>query len=285
MRGSHGHHTPARSRQPEPDLHRSYCRWGVAGSDAEAPKVARAGNDVFILWHQFPDPLALDLQPDVYIARSTNQGVTFRPRMNLSNTPTGTSDQEDIAASRSGNQTRVYVVWIENTAGVTDVVFRRDRTNDGTYATPKKLNGTLGTDNARNPHVVASGDNVFVIWEADGAGAMPDVFFTRSTNSGDTFKDTQNLSNNAGESLDSRLVSCPTTGCWSPGVTWLSARSISCTRAAGRAVGGRLNPSSATPATLWAYFGRAPQTVMARNGPRQLDTGCCGHRVPPPHGG
>ena len=182
---------------------------GSPGSDAEAPKVARAGNDVFILWHQFPDPLALDLQPDVYIARSTNQGVTFQPRMNLSNTPTGTSDQEDIAASRSGNQTRVYVVWIENTAGVTDVVFRRDRTNDGTYANPKKLNGTLGTDNARNPHVVASGDNVFVIWEADGAGAMPDVFFTRSTNSGDTFKDTQNLSNNIGESLDSRLVMLP----------------------------------------------------------------------------
>ena len=182
---------------------------GSPGSDAEAPKVARAGDDVFILWHQFPDPLAVDLQPDVYIARSTNQGATFHARMNLSNTATGTSDQEDIAASRAGDRTRVYVVWIENTAGVTDVVFRRDRTNDGTYASPKKLNGTLGTDNARNPHVVASGDNVFVIWEADGAGAVPDVFFTRSTDSGDSFKDTQNLSNNNGESLDSRLVMLP----------------------------------------------------------------------------
>jgi len=182
---------------------------GSPGSDAEAPTVARAADDVFILWHQFPDPLAPDLQPDVYVARSTNQGVTFQPRMNLSNTPAATSDQEDIAASRSGNQTRVYVVWIENTAGVTDVVFRRDRTNDGTYANPKKLNGTLGTDNARNAHVVASGDNVFVIWEADGAGAVADVFFTRSTDSGDTFKDTRNLSNNTGESMDSQLVMLP----------------------------------------------------------------------------
>jgi len=182
---------------------------GSPGSDAEAPKVVRAGDDVFILWHQFPDPLAAAPQPDVYLARSTNQGASFQPRMNLSNTPTGTSDQEDIAASRSGNQTRVYVVWIENTAGVTDVVFRRDRTNDGTYANPKKLNATLGTDNARNPHVVASGDNVFVIWEADGVGAVADVFFTRSTDSGDTFKDTQNLSNNAGESMDSQLVMLP----------------------------------------------------------------------------
>jgi len=182
---------------------------GSPGSDAEAPKVARAGDDVFILWHQFSDPLAAVLHTDVYIARSTNQGGTFQPRINLSNTPTGFSEEEDIAASRSGNQTRVYVVWIENTAGVTDVVFRRDKTNDGTYANAKKLNGTLGTNNARNPHVVASGDNVFVIWEADGAGANADVFFTRSTDSGDTFKDTQNLSNNTGESLDSRLVVLP----------------------------------------------------------------------------
>jgi hypothetical protein len=180
---------------------------GSPGSDAEAPKVARAGNDVFILWHQFPG--ALNLQPDVYIARSTNQGATFQPRMNLSNISPATSDQEDIAASRNGNQTRVYVVWIENTAGATDVIFRRERTNDGTYANPKKLNETLGTDNARNPHVVASGDNVFVIWEADGTGGLPDVFFTRSTDSGTTFKDTQNLSNNTGDSSDSRLVMLP----------------------------------------------------------------------------
>jgi hypothetical protein len=169
---------------------------GTPGSDAEPPQVVRSGDNVFIIWHEFPD--SSSTQPDVFLSRSTNRGTTFRPRINLSNSPAAFSGDEDIAVSRSGNNTRVYVVWIEDA----DVRFRRDRTNDGTFANPVKLNDTLGGTSPTRPQIVASGDNVFVVWQAEHpqAGDNTDIFFARSTDSGDSFKDKKNISNNSGVS-------------------------------------------------------------------------------------
>src|SRR5690242_16155393 len=174
---------------------------GTAGQDAEPPQVVRSGDNVFILWHEFPTAAT---QPDIYLARSTNRGATFQPRINLSNTPAGASDQEDIAVTRSGTSTRVYVVWIEDGA----VRFRRDLTNNGTFSNPITLNDTLGTINATSPQIVASGNNVFVVWQAEHpAAADPtDIFFARSTDSGNSFKDKTNISNNNGDSQAPELA-------------------------------------------------------------------------------
>jgi hypothetical protein len=100
--------------------------------------------------------------------------------------------------SRSGNNTRVYVVWIEDA----EVRFRRDRTNDGTFSNPAKLNDALGGNNPLKPQIVASGDNVFVVWQAEHPllGDNTDIFFARSTNRGDSVKDKKNISNNGGAS-------------------------------------------------------------------------------------
>jgi hypothetical protein len=169
---------------------------GTPGSDAEPPQVVRSGDNVFIIWHEFPD--SSSTQPDILLSRSTNRGATFRPRINLSNSPAAFSGDEDIAVSRSGNDTRVYVVWIEDA----DVRFRRDRTNDGTFSNPTKLNDTLGGNSPFRPQIVATGNNVFVVWQADHpqAGDNTDIFFARSTDSGDSFKDKKNISNNSGVS-------------------------------------------------------------------------------------
>lgn len=175
---------------------------GTPGSDAEPPQVVRSGDNVFIIWHEFPD--SSSMQPDVFLARSTNRGATFRPRINLSNSPAAFSGDEDIAVSRSGNNTRVYVVWIEDT----DVRFRRDRTNDGTFSNPIKLNDTLGGNNPLKPQIVASGNNVFVVWQAEHPqiGDNTDIFFARSTDAGDSFKDKKNISNNSGTSEASQIA-------------------------------------------------------------------------------
>jgi hypothetical protein len=175
---------------------------GTPGQDAEPPQIVRSGDNVFIIWHEFPDMAAT--QPDVFLARSANRGSTFQPRINLSMTPAGASDQEDIAVTRSGDNTRVYVVWMEDGA----LRFRRDRTNDGTFSNGITLNDTLGAMGATAPQIVASGNNVFVVWQAEhpGAGDPTDIFFARSTNSGDSFIDKRNISNNSGISQAPQLT-------------------------------------------------------------------------------
>lgn len=169
---------------------------GTPAQDAEDPQVVRARDNVFVLWHEFPD--STSTQPDVFLSRSTNRGGTFLPRINLSDSPAAFSADEDMAVTRSGNNTRVYVVWIEDA----DVRFRRDRTNDGTFSDPVKVNDTFGVNNPTRPQIVASGNNVFMVWQAEypSAGDNTDIFFARSTDSGDSFKDRRNVSNNGGVS-------------------------------------------------------------------------------------
>src|SRR5512142_1892447 len=105
--------------------------------DAEPPKVVRSGDHVFIIWHEFPPG---GTQPDIYLSRSTNSGESFESRINLSNSAVSSSD-EDIAMSRSGGDTRVYVVWTEAGQGV---LFRRDRTNNGTFSNSVILSDAVG---------------------------------------------------------------------------------------------------------------------------------------------
>jgi hypothetical protein len=171
---------------------------GTPVQDAENPQVVRSGNNVFILWHEFPpnfDPA--DPQPDVFLARSTDKGVTFKPRINLSESPAVFSANEDIAVS--GN--RVYVVWVEGG----DIVFRRDRENDGTFSNRIALNDATTGTGPSNPQIVASGTNVFVVWEAT-LNNQSDIFFARSTNGGDSFKDRRNISANNGDSFAPQIA-------------------------------------------------------------------------------
>jgi len=64
----------------------------------------------------------------------------------------------------------------------------------------------VGTDmqDAEPPHIAVSGRNVYVLWHEfpTAAAAVPDVFFARSSNRGQTFSPRMNLSNSANE--DSR---------------------------------------------------------------------------------
>ena len=38
---------------------------GTPVEDAEPPQIAAQGRKVYLVWHEFPDPNALDMQPDV----------------------------------------------------------------------------------------------------------------------------------------------------------------------------------------------------------------------------
>ena len=176
---------------------------GPANVDSEAPSVARAGNDVCIINHEFPHNGAP--QPDVFLSRSTNKGNTFAPtpRINLSNSA-GFSGGEAIAMSRSGNNTRVYVAWNED--GI--VTFRRDKTNNGSFSPTIPLSTVLGGNNVDQIRIAADGDNVFVVWAAEHPNLNDnrDIFLASSTNSGDTFQATINVSNNPGKSEDPQVV-------------------------------------------------------------------------------
>ena len=160
----------------------------VLTEDAEAPKIATAGSNVYIVWHEFDMPGGQGGQPDVYFSRSTNRGRKFGSRQNLSKTSMIPSSDEDIAVS--GNN--VFVVWSEG-ANAEQILISRSTSGGArdSFTTLPQLNTTAG---AVTPKVTVSGNNVFVVWSAGG-----DIYFAESSNQGSKFSGEKNISRHAND--------------------------------------------------------------------------------------
>jgi hypothetical protein len=161
---------------------------GTPLQDAEPPRIAASGKNVFVIWHEFPS--AVSAQPDVFLARSTNRGASFAGRLNLSNSAAADSRDEAIAVSKRN----VFVVWSEN---LDELLFRRSTNNGSSFEAAVRVNDAGG---AVHPQILASGSDVYLVWEALGQGGNNDIFFAQSHDNGHHLSDEVNLSNNTGPS-------------------------------------------------------------------------------------
>lgn len=153
---------------------------------------AASGSNRFVVWQ--------DGTPgnyDVLFRRSTDNGATWKAVVNLSNNPGNSLDPQLVVSG-----SKVYIVWIQSSAdgSLADVFFRGSTNNGGTWG-PKVKISSSGSNSA--PGIAASGSNVYITWQDDDPN---DVFFKRSTNSGATWQSIENLSDNAGRSIDPRVA-------------------------------------------------------------------------------
>ena len=71
------------------------------------------------------------------------------------------------------------------------------------FGTTKNLSNNDG--DSLDPQIEASGNNVYTVW-SDSSGGDADIFFKRSTTSGDSFQNTKDLSDGkAGDAEDQQL--------------------------------------------------------------------------------
>ena len=119
---------------------------------------------------------------------------------NLSNN-SGTSSEQKVATSGSD----VYVVWEDTSSGGnSDILFARSGNNGATFGNVT-LNVSNNTGESTNPRMAAFRNNVYVVWEDTSSGGNSDILFTKSTDSGATFGNVTNLSNNTGESTNPQI--------------------------------------------------------------------------------
>jgi hypothetical protein len=144
---------------------------------------------------------------EVLFRASNNNGATFGDKINLSNS-TG-AESEDARVAASGDN--VYVSWHDNKTGNADTYMRASTDGGQTFGDIIKINGTgtlpqefkfllkipgtdIFEDSAEDTKIAASGDNVYVVsW--DKKTGNWEVFLARSTDNGQTFEDTINISN------------------------------------------------------------------------------------------
>ena len=150
---------------------------------------------------------------EVLFRASADNGNTFGDKINLSNSSNGHSALKDVAAS--GNN--VFVTYGDNKTGSMETFMRRSTDGGETFADPIVLNstgtsplkGTLAPlqtlDILLQTAIAASGENTYIIWWDNKTGNW-DIMFARSTDGGETFKHTINLSNSTERSDETIMV-------------------------------------------------------------------------------
>ncbi len=115
--------------------------------------------------------------------------LNFSGAVNLSNDPVGS--QSPLLAAAGSN---VYAVWLNNTSGNPDIIFRASNNDGNIFGPAINLSNTLTPNGfSANPQIAAVGTNVYVVWEDNSTG-NDDVYFRASTNNGASFGTIMNLS-------------------------------------------------------------------------------------------
>jgi hypothetical protein len=107
------------------------------------------------------------------------------------------TEPSELSAASGSNR---FVVWVDNTPGNNEILFRRCTDNGATWQPITNLSSNPG-DSLR-PQIAASGSNVYVVWtQINSEGTSGDVFVRKSANNGATWKSIAKISSNAGTSI------------------------------------------------------------------------------------
>ena len=160
------------------------------------PQIDISGNNTYVVWSDESPG-----NPDIFFTKSTDGGNTFSGKpINLSNN-SGNSVYPKIALY--GNTS--YVVWEDNSTGNFDILLKKS-TDGGNTFSDKPINLSKNKGNSSDPEVFSDERNdIFVVWDDDSPGNA-DIFFTKSTDGGETFSKPVNLSNNIRGSFDPALT-------------------------------------------------------------------------------
>jgi hypothetical protein len=125
-------------------------------------------------------------------------GQSFGNITNLSNN-TGVSSNPQITTFGSN----IYVVWRDNSSGNDDIYFSSSLDNGTTFNGIENLSNNDGRSD--EPQIAAVGVNVYVVWR-DNSSGKDQIYFKRSSDTGNSFNSTENLSNTNGSSTDPQIT-------------------------------------------------------------------------------
>ena len=116
----------------------------------------------------------------------------FSNPINISNS-FGESILPQIAVS--GND--VYVLWNDNATGKFGIFLTKSTDGGTNFGTRVNISRDIGSSGS--PQFAVSGNNVYVVWQAQATGKYQ-ILFAKSTDGGATFSMPVNISNNSGDS-------------------------------------------------------------------------------------
>ena len=102
---------------------------------------------------------------------------------------------ESFDRQQVSSGTNVYVLWVQGDEDNTDLYLKISRDGGATFGNTIDLSNNPASL-SYHPKIVASGENVYIVWEDDdGNSGNSDIFFMKSSDAGKSFTDKSNLSN------------------------------------------------------------------------------------------
>ena len=95
----------------------------------------------------------------------------------------------------TANGNNVYVVWTDDTRGNNNIDFKVSNDYGNSFSRTKPVSRNNGS--SVYPQLAANGNNVYVVWTDDTPGNT-DINFRKSSDYGNNFNSTINLSRNNG---------------------------------------------------------------------------------------
>ena len=156
------------------------------GQKSSVPDLCVDDGIVHVVWVDN----AIDWQ--VWYTRSLDQGVSWETPTRVSNIPGGYWAQYPVVAANGSN---VYVAWYAPGGSAPEIYFAVSNDSGATWPTSDILISDDDAEWSMWPSIAAWGDDVYVIWgdTKSSPTSVPEVFFAKSTDRGDTWSSPQNL--------------------------------------------------------------------------------------------
>jgi len=171
--------------------------WNAGGSYTPAITVDPSGS-IYVVW--------CDDTPgnyEIYCRKSSDEGATWGPTSRLT-WNLGHSLYPAIAADLTNN---IHVVWQDDTMGNYEVNYRKSTDGGATWGATKRLASTPG--NSQNVAIATaamdSGVGLHVVWQDETPG-LAEIYYTGSSDGGETWSAAKRLSWNSAESYDPAIA-------------------------------------------------------------------------------
>ncbi|MDE1843955.1 MAG: hypothetical protein KGI10_01345 [Thaumarchaeota archaeon] len=152
------------------------------------PQIALSGNHVYSSWIE----KSPDNSTNIIFAKSDDQGNSFGAPLHVTHN-VGNSGIPKLYSD--GNQ--VYLAWEDNSRGDYEIFLSKSSDSGASFHVPVDMSTTTGQSGT--PEVIVSGNNVYAVW-MDNTSGNYDIFFTKSTDGGETFAKPVDISHLQGDS-------------------------------------------------------------------------------------
>jgi len=157
-----------------------------------------ADGHIYLVWSD-ADEFAEYSQ--IFFSKSNDSGKTFSEPLSISSQMRNTNMP---VVTATGD--KVYIAWEENSGNDSSILFRKS--NDSGITFGKIINLSKPTIDARFLSLSANENNVYAVWRA-AEGKTPknfEIFFSKSTDYGESFENILNISKSSGDSLDPQIT-------------------------------------------------------------------------------